>query len=379
LIFVQAFIDRAYLAYQRLRDLPAARRREAVRWDRVPPVSAGVRVFYGLEEMPGSDGPVTGGIVKTLDLQSLYPNTPRGGNLLYLVSSALPPFAELMVKQARAHGVGVVWNQNGVAYPAWFGPGWNRENATMRKLIHQADYVFFQSDFCRQSAEKYLGRVGGPHEILHNAVDTRVFCPAAERPLRLRLLLAGSHHHGYRVSTALEAVARVKVLYPEIRLEIAGRYLWRRNEAEALSEAQAKADELGLGACVEFTGAYTQEEAVLLMQRCHILLHTKYNDPCPRVVVEALACGLPVVYSSSGGVPELVGSDAGVGVPAPLDWDRDHPPDPEQLSTALQTVIDQRDAMSRAARLRALEGLDVEGWVARHGSVFSEWAGPRSS
>ena len=52
----------------------------------------------------------------------------------------------------------------------------------------------------------------------------------------------------------------------------------------------------------------------------------------PTVVLEALASGLPVVYSASGGTPELVGDDAGVGVPAPLDWEQDHPPAPEALA-----------------------------------------------
>ena len=74
------------------------------------------------------------------------------------------------------------------------------------------------------------------------------------------------------------------------------------------------------------------------MQSADILLHTKYNDPCPTVVLEAMACGLPVVYSASGGTPELVGDDAGIGVDAPLDWEHDHPPAPEALAEAVLVV-----------------------------------------
>ena len=55
-------------------------------------------------------------------------------------------------------------------------------------------------------------------------------------------------------------------------------------------------------------------------------------------MIEALACGRPVVYSNSGGVPELVGSEAGIGVGTEQTWDRDVPPDPVALAEAVAKV-----------------------------------------
>ena len=43
-----------------------------------------------------------------------------------------------------------------------------------------------------------------------------------------------------------------------------------------------------------------------------LMPHNAHNDPCPNTVLEALSCALPVVYSNTGGVPELVGPDCGV-------------------------------------------------------------------
>ena len=106
-----------------------------------------------------------------------------------------------------------------------------------------------------------------------------------------------------------------------------------------------------------------------IFQRAALLLHTKYNDPCPTVVLEALASGLPVVYSASGGVPELVGPDAGVGVPAELDWDRDRPPDPQVMAAAVLRAAQDAERMAMAARSRA-EAFDVEPWLDRHQQVF---------
>jgi glycosyltransferase involved in cell wall biosynthesis len=109
----------------------------------------------------------------------------------------------------------------------------------------------------------------------------------------------------------------------------------------------------------------------MLYRRGDVLLHTKYNDPCPTVVLEAMASGLPVAYSESGGTPELVG-DAGVGVPAPLDWEHDHPPDPEALAAAVLRVAAQLDEYSAAARARAVERFDLQPWIERHRALFAD-------
>jgi glycosyltransferase involved in cell wall biosynthesis len=51
------------------------------------------------------------------------------------------------------------------------------------------------------------------------------------------------------------------------------------------------------------------------MKEFHLFAHFAENDPAPNVVTEALACGLPVLYHSSGGTPEIVqGSDYGTAI-----------------------------------------------------------------
>ena len=113
-------------------------------------------------------------------------------------------------------------------------------------------------------------------------------------------------------------------------------------------------------------------EAPAIFRRADILLHTKYNDPCPAVVLEALASGLPVVYSASGGVPELVSADAGIGIPAELSWDKDLPPDPAAVARGVIDLSRELPERSRAARRRAVERFDVAPWVARHRTVFEQ-------
>ena len=332
----------------------------------------GVRVFYGYDDLPTSRNIASGGLVKTQDLQALFPNTPRNPNLLYLISSALPPYAPRMVRWAKKAGAKVVLNQNGVAYPAWHGAGWETANRFLREVLEQADHVLYQSQFCKLGADRYLAPRDAACEVLYNPIDTTLFRPAAVALPRapVRLLLAGSHQHFYRIQAAVDALKRLRAQNLEVKLEIAGRCSWASGASSAEEQVREYVESQGLSAAVTLSGPYTQVEARSLFHRTHVLIHTQYNDSCPRLVLEAMACGVPVAYSASGGTPELVGPEAGIGVPAPLDWERPHPPDPEQLAEAIRKILAAHGQYSSAARRRAVARFDVKPWLERHRELF---------
>jgi glycosyltransferase involved in cell wall biosynthesis len=344
--------------------------RQRERWSGIaatPARTGEVAVSYGLDRMPGPDDVVIGGAVKFLELDEHLPNAQRDFNLLYLGSSSVPIEARKLVRLARTRGAAFVWNQNGVAYPGWYGPGWELVNGPRARFLRQADHVFYQSSFCKLSADRFYGEPSGGWEILHNSVDTRRFVPESPPPRPLTILLGGSQYQRYRVVIALETLAIVRRLLPDARLRIAGGVTY---STEGEAEARQAANRLGVAAAVEFIGPYRREDAPALMRTADVLLHPKYNDPCPTVVLEAMSSGLPVVYSASGGTPELVGEEGGIGVPAPLDWQKDHPPSPQQLAEAILAVSDRIDELGEAARTRAVEQFDVRNWVERHRAVF---------
>jgi glycosyltransferase involved in cell wall biosynthesis len=346
--------------------------RQRARWKEIAatrPRRGELAVSYGVERMPSPDDVVHGGRVKFSLLNDELPNAPRDFNVLYVGSSALPVEAPRLVELARRRGAAFAWNQNGVAYPGWYGHGWELVNRPRARLLREADHVFYQSAFCKLSADRFYGRPSGAWEILPNPVDTRRFvpAPAPERPLTI--LLGGSQYQRYRVVAALETLALVRRELPDARLRIAGALTFS-NAAEP--DVREVARRLEVSDAIELVGPYRRGDAPALMRTADILLHTKYNDPCPTVVLEAMSSGLPIVYSASGGTPELVGSDGGVGVPAPLDWERDHPPSAEQLAAALLAAVDRIDELRQGARARAVEHFDARAWVERHRIVFEE-------
>lgn len=343
-----------------------------------------IGVFYGFDDLPDAIHRIGGGLVKCGDLARHFPNATERPNVLYLVSSALPRvgpgFAGLflpdspafMVRFARRAGAKVVLNQDGVAYPGWHGAGWRRANRPVRRLVHAADHVFYQSRFSKTSSDLFLGERRGPSEILYNPVDTERFTPGPQRgaDAPFRLLVTGTHYTFYRVESVIEALRLLREKGVDCRLSIAGRLRWLPSEEECRRQISELAVAKGVSERVKCLGPYTQEVAVSLYHSADMLVHAKYNDPCPRVVVEAMSCGLPVVYSATGGTPELVGDDAGVGILAPLDWERDHPPTAPELAGAIVRITENYLAFSAAARRRAVTRFDLRPWIARHREVF---------
>jgi glycosyltransferase involved in cell wall biosynthesis len=302
-------------------------------------------------------------------MQGAFPNAPQPGNILYLVSSALPERANLLVWAAGMRRMQLVWNQNGVAYPGWHGSGWEAVNVRMRTLMQQARHVFYQSAFSRMASDMFLGPCGQAAEILPNPVDTSRFVPLGPpaQPETLVILAGGTCYQRYRFEVAAQTLRCLLDAGVEARLHFAGRPAWGAEAAREAIEILAK---LGIAARVEFLPPYSQQQAPAVIGAAHVLLHTKYNDNCPTLVLESMACGLPVVYSSSGGTPELVGPDAGIGIPAPLDWERPHPPDPAALADAIRHVLAEYPERAAFARRRAVEHFDVLPWLARHRLVF---------
>jgi glycosyltransferase involved in cell wall biosynthesis len=324
---------------------------------------------------PRRDDHAVGGAVKTTYLSERFPHSFPGCNLLYTVSSVHHPAAPELVRKAKARDVKVVLNQNGVYYRAWFGAGWEVHNQPLAAVHGLSDFVVYQSEFCRISAERFLGPRSGSHRVLLNPVDLSHFGAAGQRsadPLVL-LALAVPRDRAGRLDSAIRTLGVLRRSGVRARLLVPGYDPADSRDADMIVLARDWAREAGVPAGdLELAPRFTRREAPAIFRRAHLLLHPVYNDPSPNVVGEALACGLPVVYSSSGGVPELVGVDAGVGIPAPLDWDQYHAPEPAALADGVQQVAASLARYSEAARCRAEEAFSLDRYLERHAEIFEE-------
>ena len=329
-----------------------------------------VRLSYGPEmgAVLTGGGVVTGGKVKLTHLYEQYPHQETRFNILYLVSSALPKHAVMLVRWAKHYGVKVVLNQNGVAYPGWTDD-YQAINAELQEILTASDLVLYQSRFCKESADRFAGKPTARWEIVNNCVDIEHFKPSnRQRNGSIMLLVAGTHHQRERVVLPLYILKELLAKNISASLKVLGPLAWEG----AAGEVEDLSQQLNVAAETDFLGSYRQEEAPFLYQKGDMLLHFKYKDPCPNVVIEALACGLPVIGSQSGGLPELVGKHAGMLLPVGDSWEQLKYPQVGDVTRAVLEVGRNLDAFQQAARRRAEDEFSAQCWVKRHKILFEE-------
>ena len=145
--------------------------------------------------------------------------------------------------------------------------------------------------------------------VMRNGVDLKRFSPRpqtlARHELGLRgkpILLSVGHlveRKGNHV--AIAALARLLPLYPEARLVLVGDGPERNN-------LQALAQRLGVASSVQFAGPISNHQLASWYSAADLLVLASSREGWANVLLEAMACGTPVVATRIWGTPEVVGN-----------------------------------------------------------------------
>jgi glycosyltransferase involved in cell wall biosynthesis len=154
-----------------------------------------------------------------------------------------------------------------------------------------------------------LGVPAAKIRVLRNGVDLNRFRPDGRNEARRDLGLEGSTllivGH-LRPTKGHERVLQAMTKLPDFNLLIVGDGPLRRS-IEVMSQT------LSIGDRVRFCGQMSQDELIRYYTAADALILASDREGMPNVVLEALACGTPVVATPVGGVPEvLTESVAGV-------------------------------------------------------------------
>jgi glycosyltransferase involved in cell wall biosynthesis len=118
---------------------------------------------------------------------------------------------------------------------------------------------------------------------------------------------------------------------PEARLVLVGGSLYNTNDEQQIRKL---AQELEVGKSVHFAGIKAPKEVAEIVSKSAVFVLASRRDTFPTVLVEALACGTPVVATRCGGPEDIINEKVGALVPVE---------DPEALADTLGNVLAQRD------------------------------------
>ena len=201
-------------------------------------------------------------------------------------------FAAPAVWIARARGVPVVVNYRGGGAADFL----ERSVRWVRASLAAANVLAVPSEFLRE----IFGRYRLQAEVLPNVVDLSRFRFVSRKPHAApHLVVTRNLEAIYDIPTALRAFARVRVDFPAARMTIAG-------SGPELDNLEALAVSLGIAESVRFAGRLDRDQVAALYGEADLMLNPSRVDNMPNSVLEALACGLPVVSTRVGGVPYIV-------------------------------------------------------------------------
>lgn len=230
---------------------------------------------------------------------------------------------------------------------------------------HLADRVIYQSQFIRQWWEDWYRPARVPSSVIVNGVDLSQYTPEGlhERPSMHRRLLivegsmAGGLNSG--LFSAVELASQLARKY-KIELNIVGK-------VDARTKNQL-ADQPAFR--IHFMDTVKREQIPWLMRSSHLLFSAEVNPPCPNSVIEALACGLPVVGFDTGSLSELVGGEAGRLAPYGADQWKLEQPDIPALVRAAEEVLDDNERFRKQARAQAENRLGLDQMVEKYLEVL---------
>ena len=198
-----------------------------------------------------------------------------------------------------------------------------RINAGCKKIFQKATAILCVSNYVAEQIQKPDNPIGpiNPEKtkVLYNCIDTNHF----QRVLDKNKLKEYREKYGIKkddkviifvgrlskekgVDKVLDAI--IALDRPDVKLVIVGSLIYNVNIRD---EYQRKLHERAarLGDRVVFTGYISQEDLPIYYSMADVaVLPSMWDEPAGLTMIEAMSCGVPVITTNSGGIPEYVGN-----------------------------------------------------------------------
>ena len=306
--------------------------------------------------------------VKIQRLISLFDISRYGSNIFYCLSNCIYSY-NLFVKCFVKYRMPIIYNQNGVFHKSWYEGNISNKNNKMKFYLKYSDYVFYQSEFCKKCCDQIIYKRAKDFKILYNAVDTKVFIPGYVNTTKdISILKVGIYNkkNMWRLIEVIKALKKInEVNHYKYTLSIVGPICKniRFDIDELINKCNLKNE-------IFILGKVEQSNMIKIMQRHQLFLSTKIHDPCSNAIIEAMACGLPIIYHNSGGNVELVDN---AGWSFGIKNDKIEKVDINNIDIFRifkKIKSSEISIKSKLARIRAENNFDITKWEFEHKKIF---------
>lgn len=203
-----------------------------------------------------------------------------------------------------------------------------------RPVLHAAQRILVVSEDLGRVAVRDYGADAARIRAIPNGCDATIFHPQSRADARAALGIAADAELVVYVGRLvpekglrelLDAMSALAPQRPALQLALIG-----DGPMRAELENRVRTDP---ALRVSLPGAQAPDAVARWMAASDLVTLPSYSEGHPNVLVEALACGRPVVATPVGGIPEVVDADCGLLVPAR---------DPAALATGLHDALDRR-------------------------------------
>jgi glycosyltransferase involved in cell wall biosynthesis len=240
-----------------------------------------------------------------------------------------------------------------LAYPEGTFDTWPLRQKRLKKFVfwHFFDHGYFSNASAivalTKSEAESIRQMGLRNrlEIIPNGIEVSDYAEGESRDAlerrfpkligRLWVLFIGRIHPKKGLAQLVLAFAQVIQHYHEALLVIAG-----PDEREHRREIEVLVQQHGLSNHVLFTGPVLGKEKVGFLQNADIFVLPSHSEGFPMAVLEALACGVPVVLTKGCHVPEV--AEAGAGIEVDID--------PCQIAIAISSLLSDDTARRQMGR-----------------------------
>jgi glycosyltransferase involved in cell wall biosynthesis len=125
-------------------------------------------------------------------------------------------------------------------------------------------------------------------------------------------------------------------------------------------------DELGLNDCVTFVTGVPEKRIIELYSEAEVAVVPSLYEGFSLPAIEAMACGVPLVATTGGALPEVVGPDGIAALTVP-------PNDPSELALAIGRMLDNPELRARIGRAGRDRILDRFTWRRSAEGMIENW------